>query len=143
MALGLGTPKVVIGTDPITARYLNMSGELRRLGADFDVTVVHTLDERMRGEIVIVFGVDESIANGQPHPLGFGNFIWAPDMVMTANISRNGGFSRETVIQPRYSFIVNCPIMISLKVTGWTEAFNKKITLHMLAIKGSGAPVTP
>ena len=143
MALGLGTPKVVIGTDPITARYLNVWGELRRLGADFDVTVVHTLDERMRGEIVIVFGVDESIANGQPHPLGFGNFIWAPDMVMTANISRNGGFSRETVIQPRYSFIVNCPIMISLKVTGWTEAFTKKIPLHMLAIKGSGAPVTP
>ena len=143
MALGLGTPKVVIGTDPITARYLNVSGELRKLGADFDVEVVHTLDERMRGEIIIVFSVDESIANGQPHPLSFGNFIWAPDMVMTANISRNGGYSRETVVQPRYSFIVNCPIMISLKVTGWTEAFNKKIPLHTLGLTGSGTPVNP
>ena len=125
------------------ARRVHKTGELRKLGADFDVEVVHTLDERMRGEIIIVFSVDESIANGQPHPLSFGNFIWAPDMVMTANISRNGGYSRETVVQPRYSFIVNCPIMISLKVTGWTEAFNKKIPLHTLGLTGSGTPVNP
>lgn len=143
MALGLGTPKVIIGTDPITARYLNVTGELRKLGADFDVEIVHTLDLRMRGEIIIVFGVDESIAQGQPHPLNFGNFLWAPDLVMTANISRNGGFSRETVVQPRYSFIVNCPIMISLRVKGWSEAFNKKVPLHMLEMTGSGAPVKP
>lgn len=143
MALGLGTPKVVIGTDPVTARYLNVTGELRKLGADFEVQIVHTLDLRMRGQIIIVFAVDESIANGQPHPLQFGNFLWAPDLVMTANISRNGGFSRETVIQPRYSFIVNCPIMISLRVIGWSEAFNKKVPLHMLSMTGSGTPVNP
>lgn len=142
MALGLGTPKVTIGTDPITARYLDVNGELRKLGADFDVQIVHTLDIRMRGQIIIVFGVDESIAQGQPHPLNFGNFLWAPDLVMTANISRNGGYSRETVVQPRYSFIVNCPIMISLTVTGWTKAFNSKVPLHMLQLEVD-PPVVP
>lgn len=145
MALGLGTPKVIIGTDPITARYLDINGELRRLGADFDVQIVHTLDKRMRGQIIIVFGVDEAIAQGQPHPLNFGNFLWAPDLVLTANITRNGQHSRETVIQPRYSFIVNCPIMISLTVKGWTEAFNQKVPLHMLTLNEEvvEAPVEP
>lgn len=139
MALGLGTPKVIIGTDPITARYLDVNGELRKLGADFDVQIVHTLDKRMRGQIIIVFGVDEAIAQGQPHPLNFGNFLWAPDLVMTANITRNGQHSRETVIQPRYSFIVNCPIMISLTVKGWTQAFNSKVPLHMLTLTDASA----
>lgn len=122
-------PEVIIGTDPITARYINVTGDLRTLGGEFNVRIVSTLDIRMQGKIIMVFGVMDESRNTQPNPLNFGNMIWAPELVLTANLSRGNTYSRETVVQPKYTFCVHCPIMGVMEIDGIADALNK-VPLH-------------
>lgn len=124
-------PTVVIGTDPVLARYLTVSGDLRTLGDSFDVKVVETLDVRMQGKIVFAFSTFDENRNVAPNPLNFGNMVWAPEMVLTANISRNGGISKESVVQPRYLFVVHTPIMGMLDVVNVPDMFTKKVPVNM------------
>lgn len=139
-ALGSGMPTVVIGTDPITARYINLDGELRTLGGDFNVKIVHTLDRRMIGKVFVTFSMYDETRGKSVNPLNFGNSVWASELVLTANIIRGDTFNRETLVAPRYRFIVNCPLMGFLEVTGISESLNR-IPLHMLQVKADGTPV--
>jgi len=118
-------PEVIIGTDPVIARYINVEGDLRTLGGEFSVRVVSSLDVRMKGKIVVAFGVMDDSRNTQPHPLNFGNLVWAPELVLTANLSRAGTYSRETVVQPRFLFVVNTPIMGLIEVSNIPQTLNK------------------
>lgn len=123
-------PEVIIGADPVIARYINVEGDLRTLGGEFNVRVVSTLDVRMKGKIVMAFGVMDESRNTQPNPLNFGNLIWAPELVLTANLSRGNTYSRETVVQPRFSFIVNVPVMGMIEVSNLEDTLNK-VPLNM------------
>ena len=118
-------PTVIVATSPDVASYLMSPGDLRTLGAEFNLRVVSSLDLRMRGKIYITFGVFDESRNNAPNPLNFGNLIWYPETVVTANVSRNGQLSRETIVQPRYLFINNLPIMGYIAITGLTEALEK------------------
>lgn len=118
-------PEVIIGTDPVIARYLNVTGDLRTLGGEFNVRIVSTLDTRMKGKIAMAFGVMDETRNTQPNPLNFGNMVWAPELVLTANLSRGNTYSRETVVQPKFLFVVNTPIMGLLQVSGIPATLNK------------------
>ena len=119
------TPTVIIGTDPVLARYLTVTGELRTLGNEFDVRIVSTLDNRVQGKIFISFGVFDESRNVAPNPLNFGNMVWAPELVLTANISRGNTISKETVVQPRYLFVTHMPIITVLMVEGIQDVTNK------------------
>ncbi len=119
------TPVVVIGTDPVIARYLNVTGDLRTLGGEFDVRIVSTLDNRVKGKIFITFGSFDESRNVAPNPLNFGNLVWAPELVLTANISRNGQISKETVVSPRYNFVVHLPVMTVLDIEGISDILDK------------------
>lgn len=119
------TPVVIIGTDPVIARYLHVTGELRTLGGEFDVRIVSTLDSRVAGKIFITFGIFDENRNVAPNPLNFGNMVWAPELVLTANISRGGSISKETVVQPRYLFVTHMPILTVLTVSNIPDVLNK------------------
>lgn len=119
------TPTVIIGTDPVLARYLTVTGDLRTLGNEFDVRIVSTLDTRVIGKIYVAFSTFDENRNVAPNPLNFGNMIWGPELVLTANISRGNTLSKETVVQPRYLFVVHCPIMIELTVLNVPDVLNK------------------
>lgn len=125
-----GAPVVIIATDPVLARYINVEGELRTLGGGFDFRIVDTIDKRMKGKIFVTFGVFDENRNVAVNPLNFGNMIWAPELVLTINQSRDNTISRETVVQPRYLFIVNCPILGRIDVSGIPDALGK-ITVNM------------
>lgn len=122
-------PTVIIGCDPIVARYLMVTGDLRTLGGEFDVRIVSTLDNRVRGRVFIAFSMFDEQRNTAPNPLNFGNMVWAPELVLTVNISRNGQTSKETVVQPRYLFCTHCPIMGYLEVENLENAL-KKVALN-------------
>lgn len=123
---GISTPPVVIlGTDPVLARYLQVSGDLRTVGGGFDVRVVSTLDPRIKGRIFIGFSKFDENRNVAPNPLNFGNLLWAPELVLTANISRQGRFSKETVCQPRYLFVTHTPILGLLNVENVPDILGK------------------
>ncbi len=118
-------PTVIVATSPDVASYIMSPGDLRTLGAEFNLRVVSSLDLRMRGKIYITFGVFDESRNNAPNPLNFGNLIWYPETVVTANVSRNGQLSRETIVQPRYLFINNLPIMGYIAISGLSEALEK------------------
>lgn len=124
------TPCVIIGTDPVIARYLNVVGDLRTLGGEFDVRIVSTLDHRVAGKIFIAFGVFDENRNVAPNPLNWGNMAWSPEMTVVLPISRNGQISKETAVQPRFLHINNCPIMAVLTVENIPEVVNK-VPLYM------------
>lgn len=134
LAGGIGPiPTVIIGTDPVIAQYLTVNGDLRTLGNEFDVRIVSTLDKRMAGKIAITFGVFDENRNVAPNPLNFGNMAWAPELVLNANISRGGTISKETVVQPRYLFVTNLPIMAMLVVNNIPDVINK-VPLHFHSV---------
>lgn len=119
------TPTVIIGTDPVLARYLIVNGDLRTLGGEFDVRIVSTLDYRVQGKIFIAFSTFDESRNVAPNPMNFGNMVWAPELVLTANISRGNTISKETVVQPRYLFVTNCPVLAVLTVTNVPDVLDK------------------
>lgn len=119
------TPTVIIGTDPVLARYLTVSGDLRTLGNEFEVRIVNTLDKRVKNKIFITFGIFDESRNTTPNPLNFGNMVWAPELVLTANISRGGTISKETVVQPRYVFVTHMPIMTELTILNIPDVLDK------------------
>jgi hypothetical protein len=118
-------PTLNIGTDPVLASYLQVTGDLRTAGSQFDFKIVSTLDRRVAGHIFLTFGVYDANRNITVNPLNFGNMVWAPELVLTAQISRGNTISRETVVQPRYLFITNLPVMTVLTVKGVQEVLNK------------------
>ena len=118
-------PTVIIGTDPVLAGYLTVTGDLRTLGSEFDFRIVSTLDQRVAGKIFITFGVFDEGRNTAPNPLNFGNLVWSPELVMSVQITRNGAISKETVVQPRFRFITNTPIMGMLEVVNLPQVLNK------------------
>lgn len=126
-------PVVIIGTDPVLARYLQVSGDLRTLGGEFDVRIVSTLDRRVQGKIFITFGVFDENRNSAPNPLNFGNMAWSPELTMTVPITRNGAISKETVVQPRFQFVVNLPVMTVLVINNVPDVINK-VPLHMVTL---------
>jgi hypothetical protein len=124
-------PTVIVGTDPVLARYLTVTGDLRTLGGEFDVRIVSSLDQRVQGKIFVAFGVFNDQRNTLVHPLNFGNMFWAPELVLTANISRGNTISKETVVQPRYLFVTHTPVMSVLEVENVPDVLGKvQINFH-------------
>lgn len=132
-------PVVVVATDPVTGRYINVEGDLRTLSGGFDVRIVTTLDERMQGKIFVTFAVFDENRNVAPNPLNLGNLVWAPELVLSANISRSG-ISKETVVQPRYLFVPHLPVMGLIEVTGIPDVVNASVALSVDILS---QPVTP
>lgn len=135
-------PVVIVGTDPVLARYLTVTGDLRTLGGEFDVRIVSTLDERVQGKIFITFGVFDENRNTTPNPLNFGNLAWSPELVMTVQITRNGAVSKETVVQPRFRFITNLPVLSVLQVLNVPAVLNKQ-PVGFATVPAPTAPTTP
>lgn len=142
-ALSGGTapkPKVALVTDPVIARYLLEPGELRTM-VDFELVVVPILDFRMRGQVKMVFITDDG--GNDVNYLNFGYLFWSPEHVLVANMTRTGGYNRETQVQPRYRHYVACPVMMSFTVKGIEEVL-KKVTLNVEDQKeDQGGQVTP
>ena len=123
-------PVVLIGTDPVIHQYLMADGDLRTLGEEFQVQIVSTIDHRMKGRIIMSFGLMESETNNQVNPLHFGNFLWSPEVTVVMPISRQNQVSRELVVTPRFLHLVNLPIMVSLTVENLPTVTDKVIVYN-------------
>lgn len=122
------TPTVILGTDQELARYLQIDGDLRTLGPDFDLKVVHSVDNRMKGKIYVAFGYFDG-SSSTPNPLHFGNMLWKPEVTMVLPISRNGQISKELTVQPSFLHIVNCPVLGLLEVNGISAIIASKVAV--------------
>ena len=137
-------PTVIIGTDPIISRYLTVTGDFRTLGNDFNVKVVSTLNQNMRGKIIMSFGDMNTAAEGVPNPMHFGNMAWKPELTLVLPLHRNGANSKELTVQPSFLHITNLPVMAALDVTGITEAAVSKLAIAFQSVTGNAVvPTTP
>lgn len=118
-------PTVILGTDPVIARYLQVEGELRTLSNEFKVEIVSTLDNRVAGKIFIAFGVFDESRNTEPNPLNFGNMAWSPEVTVNIPVSRDGGISKELSVAPRFLHVTHCPIMAVVSVENIPDVLNK------------------
>lgn len=122
-------PTVIIGTDPVLARYIQIDGDLRTAGASFEVKVVSTLDERMRGRIAVSFGDFSNVS--EANPLHFGNMAWKPELTVVLPISRGGSTSKELTVQPAFMHITNLPVMGFIEVQNLETVIASKVPLYM------------
>lgn len=130
MAGGVATkPTVIVGTDPVIAAYLNVVGDTRTLGNEFDVKVVSTLNKNMRGKIIMSFGQFDT-ADGVPNPLHFGNAAWKPEITAILPLHRGGANSKEVIVQPSYLHVVNLPVMASVTVTNLDKVAGGKVNVN-------------
>lgn len=127
---GAPTPTVIIGTDQKLARYIQVDGDLRTIGPDFNVKIVSTVHQDMVGKIVVAFGYFDQ-QDGAPCPLHFGNMLWKPEIPVVVNIPRNGGYSKELTVMPSFLHTVNCPILGMLEVTNYDSVMTSKVNINM------------
>jgi hypothetical protein len=124
------TPTVIIGTDPVLARYLSITGDPRLLGGDsFNVKIVSSLDIRVIGKIFVTFGAAEGATSGTPNPMQFGNMAWKPELTMVLPLHRNGANSKELTVQPSFLHITNLPVLGVINVTGLAELASAKTSI--------------
>lgn len=126
-------PTVIIATDPVIHNYLCMDGDLRTLGDSFDVKVVSSLAEPLKGKIFVTFGVFDQSRNTTVNPLNFGNMLYSPELVLNLPVSRDGQVSNELTVTPRFAHIVNAPILGKLTVSN-LPAVTNKVTLNMHSV---------
>jgi hypothetical protein len=120
-----GNPTVMIGTDPMTARYLQVDGESRLAGPDFEFRVVTSPDLRVQNKLIIALGYPEK-NQGEVNPMHFGNMLWSPEMVLNLPISRGGQISKELTVQPRFRHVVNVPVLGVVDITNLPQAATNK-----------------
>lgn len=123
------TPTVIIATDTVIARWIMVEGDMRTIGPDFNVKVVSTLDQRMKGKIFITFGNFDGQNQGVPDYLHFGNMGWRPELALTLPISRNGQVSKELVVQPSFVHVAHLPVLVEIDVTNLEAAAETKIII--------------
>lgn len=138
-ARGLGdtTVDVIIGTDPQIAGWLtNGRSEADiNLGKGFRARVVSSPHAKVVGKIFITFGVYDDTRNTIPNPLNFGQMAWAPTLSIDVQRSQGGATVRELWNVPRFSHIINLPILSVVTVTdinsviGKVAAFRKTQTV--------------
>lgn len=121
LAGGVGaTPTIIVGTDPVIARYLTVTGDTR-LFPGYDHKIVTTLHKDMVGKLYISFGDFSTGKEGVPNPMHFGNMAWKPEATLILPILRNGAYTKELTVQPSYLHIVNLPILLDFDIKGITD----------------------
>jgi acetyltransferase-like isoleucine patch superfamily enzyme len=123
--IGNHRPKVTVSTDSVTAAHLHLDGDNRLLTDLFDFEVVTNDNYDMRGKIFLTFSTGYQV-NGI-NPLGFGNTIYAPELLFNINISRNNTISKECAVYKHFRLVVNTPVMglINVDPEGLEEALGR------------------
>lgn len=122
------TPKVIIGTDPVLARYIIEFGDERTLANGInDFTIVTTPDVRMKNKIVMAFTRDGREAD----PLSFGTHVYMPELTTTVQVTRNGATTKENQVQPRDLHVNNLPILGMINVEKLDEILFDKVTRNV------------
>lgn len=119
-------PTVIVMTDPMTARYLMIKGEVRVAGPDFKMKVETTPNKEVENKIIIAFGYPGKNEGGL-NTLHFGAMLWSPELALVLPISRNGQTSKELTVQPRFRHIVNVPVLGQLTVQNLSEVVKKRV----------------
>ncbi len=128
-------PTIIVGTNPVFAKHMNVKETAGWLGDNFpyDVVIESHEDRRLGGledNVHEVF-IGLSIPGSQWSPHNNGHFLYIPELVTTITTQRNGSNSRELIVMSRCEHISLCPWSIRITLTGVSESFTTKIPVAM------------
>lgn len=133
-------PRVIIGTTPEIAAYLNQIGDARLLGDLFETKVVVSPNADLEGLIMWTFG---QTATGDAAPLESGWFFWSPELMGDINISSNAQTSSEVVCIPRAVHVKNTPVLGTIVVENLAAAVTTRIEFKVTTCCDEEEVVTP
>ena len=109
-------PTAIVMCDPLVARYLMVSGDVRTLGPDFKMKVETTPNKRLENKIVVAFGYPDKVSATEVNAMHFGAHLWSTELALVLPVSRNGQVSKELTVSPRFRHICNMPALGVLHV---------------------------
>jgi len=127
---GSPNPTVIVGVPPYLRNYLQIFGDIRIFGENFEYRIVESLNPLHKDTIVWSFGFFDG-GDGQPNPLHFGLCAMRPEVTAVLSLPRNGSYSKELTVVPSFLHISNLPVVGMVKVIG----------LEALALTSLAVPV--
>lgn len=112
-------PKLLIGCDAVTKRYLDRRADPRLLGGEMDYEIVSTNNETMTGKIVLTFTTGKP---GTDSGVGFGTHAYVPELIHRLTKTMNGGTSNQDRVVPRSIHVPALPCMVVLTVQNLSKA---------------------
>lgn len=135
---GMDKPKVIILTDNVISKYLMTSGDTRTFGDGLDYEVAVSLDDRVKGKIIV--GITR--ANGQAgDPLTYGLLAWVPELVTAVQLNFGGSTTRHLMVQPRYRHVLNLPVAGEITVTNLSQAVRDSVAIKTFESNPEMVPV--
>ena len=132
-------PRVGFTVDQKHAQYINIVGDTRTVGPDFEYDKAINMDDRMYNQIAICFNY-ASAQPGVPHPLNHGMMLNKPETVAALNLSRTS-HSRELIVHPSYRHVWLTPVLGWINVIGLDEVMTKKTTTNVEVTNPEDFPV--
>lgn len=123
-------PTIIVGTDIVIHSYLT-----NKFGTDFereeyDIRFEKSVNQDVRGKIFISISNPVQGSATALNPLGFGNYLYSPELVSNLNKSVDGQTSRYLTVTPRYLHVWNLPILAVITVTDIAE-LSQKLEYHL------------
>lgn len=113
-------PTVLIGTDNVLARFLNVEGQDRGvLGEHMDYRIVSTNDRRMRQKIFMTFTTGSP---GSEDGLSFGVHAFMPELIQRVTTNYQGAVMNLDRVVPRSIHVPVLPILAEIDVTNLSDA---------------------
>lgn len=109
-------PTAIVMCDPLVARYLMVSGDVRTLGPDFKMKVETTPNKRLENKIIVAFGYPDKVSATEVNAMHYGAHLWSTELALVLPVSRNGQVSKELTVSPRFRHICNMPALGVLHV---------------------------
>ena len=116
---------IIIGTDPRIKHYLAGKEDRIKLSYDLEAIVVSTYNYDIAGKIFVTYGVFNNERNTVVNPLNFGNLVWAPTIATDVIRTVSNSTRRDLMTMPRYSHIVNLPILLEFNVSDIENVIGK------------------
>lgn len=129
-------PTIIVGTDIVIHSYLT-----GKFGTDFEreeynIRFESSVNKDVRGKIFISISNPAQGNATTLNPLGFGNFVYSPELVSNLNKSVDGQTSRYLTVTPRYLHVWNNPILAVITVTDVPE-LSRKLEYHVNLLNAS------
>tara|TARA_B100000700_G_scaffold208593_1_gene229318 strand:- start:71752 stop:73893 length:2142 start_codon:yes stop_codon:yes gene_type:complete len=116
-------PKLLIGCDAVTARYLQLDGDTRLLGNEMDYEVVSTNDSRMTDTLFLTFTTGKP---GSEDGLTFGVHGYVPEMIQRVTTQRNGATEQNDRVVPRSIHVPVLPVLSRINLQNLQQAATEK-----------------
>lgn len=119
-------PKVLIGCDAVTKRYLDRKADPRLLGSEMDYEAVCTNDDRMEGKLIITFTTGRP---GSDNGLGFGTHAYVVELIQRVQKTLNGATASQDRVVPRSIHVPVLPIMSVFELKNLSKALTNNPTV--------------